>query len=188
MRYWRGSKSGPKIDFSQSSSRSNSMPPIMTTAAMATPIWLPMPPSTTMARIVAQFHELKDRGLTKPWPRAEERAGEAAEQRAHGEGGELGVDGVDAERAAGDLVLAQRFPGAPDGQAPHALGDAVGQQRQRQDHVIEEDRPGAAVGELGRPKNVGEAVSSLRVERQAEEGDARDAGDAGIAVGQRRPS
>ena len=51
-------------------------------------------------------------------PRGEERAGEAGEHRAHREGGELGVGGVDAERTAGDLVLAQRLPGAPDRQAP----------------------------------------------------------------------
>jgi hypothetical protein len=31
-----------------------------------------------------------------------------------GEGGELGACRVDAERAAGDLVFAQRLPGAPD--------------------------------------------------------------------------
>ena len=82
MRYCVGSKSGPKIDFSQSSSRRSSVPPIMTTAAMATPTWLPMPPSTTMARIVAASMKLKDSRLTKPCRAREERAGKAAEQRA----------------------------------------------------------------------------------------------------------
>ena len=43
------------------------MPPIMTTAAMATPIWLPMPPSTTMARMIADSMKVKLSGVTKPW-------------------------------------------------------------------------------------------------------------------------
>ena len=38
------------------------MPPIMTMAAMTTPIWLPMPPSTTMARMVADSMKVKDSG------------------------------------------------------------------------------------------------------------------------------
>ena len=38
----------------------------MTTAAMATPIWLPMPPSTTMARIIADSMKVKLSGEMKP--------------------------------------------------------------------------------------------------------------------------
>ena len=63
---------------------------------------------------------MKDSGETKPWRRGEEGAGEAGEHGAAGKGGELGVGGVDAERAAGDLVLAERLPGAADRQAPQA--------------------------------------------------------------------
>ena len=37
------------------------------TAATATPIMLPMPPSTTMARIVADSRNVKDSGEMKPW-------------------------------------------------------------------------------------------------------------------------
>ena len=48
-------------------------------------------------------------------PGGEERAGEAAEQRAGGERGELRRGDVDAERAAGDFVLAQRLPARPIG-------------------------------------------------------------------------
>ncbi len=62
MRYCVGSKSAPKILFSHSSSRRSSVPPIMTMAAMATPIWLPMPPSTTMATMMALSMKLKDSG------------------------------------------------------------------------------------------------------------------------------
>ena len=59
MRYWVGSKSLPKIAFSTSSSRISSVPPIMMMAAMATPIWLPMPPSTTIATITANSMKVK---------------------------------------------------------------------------------------------------------------------------------
>ena len=62
-------------------------------------------------------------------PHREERAGEAAEEGAERERGELGVGRVDAERAAGDLILAQRLPGAPDRQPAqpqrHEIGDAA---------------------------------------------------------------
>ncbi len=59
--------------------RSASKPPISTTAAMTTPIWLPMPPSTTMARMMADSMKVKLSGLMKPWRVAKKRAGEAAE-------------------------------------------------------------------------------------------------------------
>ena len=96
------------------------MPPTRTTAAIATPNCEPMPPSTTMARMIADSRKLKLSGADEALPHGEERAGEAAEHGADGEGGELGVRGVDAERAAGDLVLAQGFPGPPDRQAAQA--------------------------------------------------------------------
>ena len=67
MRYASGVKSGPKINLRKSSSRRISVPPIITTAAIATPISEPMPPSTTMARMIADSRKTKDSGLTKPW-------------------------------------------------------------------------------------------------------------------------
>src|SRR5262249_31865659 len=67
MRYWVGSKVGPKICLRKSSCRMISVPPIMTTAAIATPIWLPMPPRTTIERIVADSRKVKDSGEIKPW-------------------------------------------------------------------------------------------------------------------------
>ena len=90
--------------------------------------------------------------------RGEERAGEAGEHRAHGESGELGIGGVDAERAAGDLVLAQRLPGAADRQAAQPHSDEAGEQRQRQDHVIEKDD--AVSGENCKPKRAAKPLSS----------------------------
>ena len=102
------------------------MPPISTMAAMTTPIWEPRPPSTTIARMMADSRKAKLSGRDEALPGGEEGAGEAAEHGADGEGGELGVGGVDAERAAGDLVLAQRLPGAADRQAAQADRDEVG--------------------------------------------------------------
>ena len=69
----------------------------------------------------------------KPWRAAKNEPAKPREHRAHGKGGELGVGGVDAERAAGDLVLAQRLPGAADRQPAQPHGDEGGEQRQRQD-------------------------------------------------------
>ncbi len=43
-----------------------SVPPIMMTAAMATPIWLPMPPSTTIDRITANSMNVNVSGEMKP--------------------------------------------------------------------------------------------------------------------------
>ena len=112
------------------SSRNDSGKPISTIAASTTPIWLPMPPSTTIARMIADSMKVKLSGLMKPWRVAKKRAGEAAEHGADGEGRELDVGRVDAERAAGDLVLAQRLPGAAERQPADAQREEVGDQRQ----------------------------------------------------------
>ena len=140
MRYCVGSKSRPNTALSKSSSRISSVPPIMMMAAIATPIWLPMPPSTTMATITADSMKVKLSGEMKPCRAAKNEPAKPREHRADGERRELGVGGVDAERAAGDLVLAQGFPGAPDRQPPQPQRDEGGEQRQRQDHVIKKDR------------------------------------------------
>src|SRR5215510_9797308 len=66
MRYWVGSKSLPNIALRKSSSRMISVPPIMMTAAIATPMRLPMPPSTTMATITADSMKVKLSGEMNP--------------------------------------------------------------------------------------------------------------------------
>ena len=76
----------------------------------------------------------------KPCRAAKNEPAKPREHRADRERGELGVGGVDAERAAGDLVLAQRFPGAPDRQPAQPHGHVGGEQREREDDVVEEDR------------------------------------------------
>ena len=114
--------------------------PIIAAAAMATPSCEPMPPSTTMARIVADSMKVKLSGLTKPLAHGEERAGEAAEHRAERERRELGVGGVDAERAASDLVLAKRLPGPADREPAQPNGHEIGQEREREDQIEKKDR------------------------------------------------
>ncbi len=48
-------------------SRSTSVPPIITTAAIAIPVSEPMPPRTTIARMTADSRKTKLSGETKPW-------------------------------------------------------------------------------------------------------------------------
>ena len=96
----------------------------------------------------------------------EERAGKAAEHRAEREGGELGVGGVDAERPAGDLVLAQRFPRPPDRQPAEPQRDEIGEEREREDQIEKKDR--AVDRRVGEMEDRGEAVVVV-VEGNAEE-------------------
>ena len=58
----------PKTSIRHSSRpRNTSKPPIITSAAMATPSWLPRPPSTTIARMIALSMKVKLSGLMKAW-------------------------------------------------------------------------------------------------------------------------
>ena len=95
---------------------------------------------------------------------------------------------VDAERAAGDLVLAQRLPGPAERQPAQAQRDPVGQQREAEDDVIEEDRRAGSGSAARCPKKPAKRARPARhAELQAEQRRARDAGDAVRAVGQRHP-
>ena len=157
-------------------------------AASTTPIWLPMPPSTTIARIVADFDEGEAFRADEPLPRGEETAGEAAEHRADRKRRQLDVGRVDAERAAGDLVLAQRFPGAADRQPADAQREQVGDQRQRQDQVIEKDH--SLVGREVDAEQLSEGhlpSGALRANGSPKKRRPRDAGDAVGAAGHRGP-
>src|SRR5579862_4942120 len=143
-----------------------------------------------LAAHAAQYHDRQDRGRfqererfrrDKTLSRGEKRAGKAGEHRAHGKCGELGIGGVDAERAAGNFVLAERFPGAADRQPPQPHGDESRKKRQRQNDVIEEDDP---VDRTERQaEHRGKSVV-IGVERNAEQRGPRDAADAGVTVGQ----
>ena len=85
-----------------------------------------------MARIVADSMKVKLSGLTKPWRTAKKDPAKPPKNGAEREGREFGVGRVDAERAAGDLILAQGFPGAADRQPPQPQRHEVGEQREAQ--------------------------------------------------------
>ena len=76
----------------------------------------------------------------KPWRAAKNEPAKPANMPPMANAVELGVGGVDAERPAGDLVLAQRLPGAPDRQTAQPHRDVGGEQRQAEDQVVQEDR------------------------------------------------
>ena len=119
----------------------------------------------------------------KPSRVAKNAPAKPAEHGAHGEGGELGRGCVDAKRAAGDLVLAQRLPGASDRQPPQPQRDPVGEERQRNDEVVE--KHGALRRRVGEAESRGKAVVGGG-ERQSEERRMRR-GDAVRAAGEILP-
>src|SRR5262245_49126070 len=86
-----------------------------------------------------RLHEGERLRADEPLPRGKEGPGEASEHGPGGEGGELGNGGVDAERAASDLILAHRLPGSPDGKAAQPQRGEIGENDQKKDHVIEKD-------------------------------------------------
>src|SRR5207248_11258542 len=100
----------------------------------------------------------------------------------HGERRELGSGGVDAERAAGDLVLAQGLPGAADRQPSQTGGDRGGEQGQCEDQVVEKDRP---VDRTELESEPGGETLIAGVERNAEKARPRNPGDARITVSHR---
>ncbi len=131
-----------------------------------------------------QFLEGKGFRADKTLPGGEEGAGEAAEHRARRKCRELGRRGVDAERAAGDFILAQRFPGAADGEPAQADRYPVGEQRQRQDQIKQKDD---AVGRREFDAESGRQPIVARRQRNAEHGRPRNAADAVRAAGQALP-
>ena len=107
--------------------------------------------------------------------RFDETEQDAAEHGAEHKGRELDVGHVHAHRLARDLVLAHRLPGAADRQLAQALDEQIGEQGQREDQVIEKDdamRRRVLQSEEGGKGR----IVARRLERQAEEGRARNRG------------
>jgi hypothetical protein len=119
--------------------------------------------------MIADSRKTKDSGETKPWRAAKKEPAKAAEHRARGESRELGRHRIDAERTAGDLVFAQRFPGTADRHAAQTDGDEGRQQAERQDQIEQED---LVVGRRHRQaEDLGEVVRRTDIERpDAEDG------------------
>src|SRR5690606_24399727 len=104
-----------------------------------------------------------------------ERSCETAEHRADGKCRELGVAGVDPERAAGNLVFPQRLPSSPDGKLAQTQRDDVSDQCQQEDDVIEIDE---AVDRIVSEAEEGSEPAIAATKFQTEEsgfGNARDA-------------
>ncbi|KGQ02267.1 hypothetical protein BBAD15_g12524 [Beauveria bassiana D1-5] len=136
----------------------------------------------------AQHHDRQDQrrldegegfGVDHALARREERAAETGEGRAQRERRQLDAGRVQAQRTAGDLVLAQRLPGAADRHADQARRDEQRHQRQQQRHHVQIDhhvlvleRQAEEVMERGAPFRAG-ATRHLQAEHRRL-GNARD--------------
>ena len=184
MRYWVGSKSSPKIAFIQSSSRMSSGTPIITAAAMATPSCEPMPPSTTMARIVADSMKVKLSGLTNPCRTAKNEPAKPPNIAPSAKAVSLVLVVLMPSERQAISSSRKRLPGPADRQPAQPEGHEIGQKREREDQIEKEDR--AVDRRVRQMEDRGEAVV-LVVEGNAEEGDLGNAADAGVAVGEIDP-
>ena len=117
-------------------SRPSSGAPTSTAAAAAMPK-RPPPPSTTTGEHERALGEGEALRRDEALVRGEEAAGETAQRRAGGEGAELDERGIEPHGGAGDLVLAQRLPGAADRQPAQARREGQRRQRHRQDHEVQ---------------------------------------------------
>ena len=182
MRYWvdrspgRRSASSSRVRASVRARRSSPQ------AAMATPSCEPIPPSTTIARMVADSMKVKLSGLTTPGaPRR--RVGEPGEHRPERKAVSLVlVVLMPSERQA--ISSSRRPPRRGRSAAGAAQRDEVGEQRERQDEIEQEHRTIDRRG--GQMKDRGENVIFV-IGRNAEEADIRNAGNAGVAVGEIHP-
>ena len=85
------------------------------------------------------FPEGEGIGGDRTLPGGVKRARQSGKRRADGERGEFDPGGIDAERAAGDFVLTQRFPGAANRHAQEAVNHPQRQQAEAEDDEVEED-------------------------------------------------
>src|SRR5262249_24446568 len=86
-----------------------------------------------------RLHEGERLRADEALPRGEESSGKASEHRPGGESSKLADRGVDAERAAGNLILPHRLAGPPDGKAAQPQRDEIGENDEQKDYIAEED-------------------------------------------------
>jgi hypothetical protein len=67
-----------------------------------------------MLNTMADSRKVKLSGLTKAHAGAEKGTGQAGEQRAHGIGQQLELEGVDAHQFGGGFIFTDGFPGPAD--------------------------------------------------------------------------
>jgi len=130
MRYCVGSKRRSENVLEEIQIAHDLVPPIMTMAAMATPIWLPMPPAPR-SRGWSRFKEVKDSGEMKPCRAAKNEPAKPANIAPMAKAVSLVLVVLMPSERHGDLVFALRLPGAADRQSAQAHGDEAGEQRQR---------------------------------------------------------
>ncbi len=122
--------------------------------------------------------KVKLSGLMKPWRVAKKEPAKPPNMAPRRKRRELGVGRVDAERPAGDLVFAQRLPGAADRQLADAGHEQVGDQGQDQDQEIEEGHPlQAGIGYAEELVEGGHPLRRRTFEHHPEQGRARNVGE-----------
>ena len=116
------------------------------TAPRITPQMLPMPPSTTIASTMTDSTSTKLSGLMKPCV-AEKMPPEMPPNDAPiANASSFMLRGVDAHRAGGDLVLADRLPGAADARVLQPQVDDDDDEQHQHQQVVVLDRAGEARG------------------------------------------
>ena len=112
----------------------------MMMAAMATPIWLPMPPSTTIATITADSMKVKLSGEMKPCRAAKNDPAKPPNMAPMANAVSLVV--VVLMPSARQAISSSRSASQarPIGNRRSRMVIERGDQRQHQDHVVEKDR------------------------------------------------
>ena len=140
--------------------------PIMTAAAIATPSCEPMPPSTTIARMVADSMKVKLSGLTKPWRTAKNEPAKPPNIAPSANAVSLVVVVLMPSDRQAISSSRKRLPGAADRQPAQPQRDEIGQERERKDQIEKKDR--AVDRRVGQVEDRREAVVVV-VEGYAEE-------------------
>ncbi len=96
-----------------------------------------MPPSTTIARISADSPKFTDSGLMKPCRAVKKAPAKPPNNAPIAKAVSLLLVVLMPSDAAGDLVLAQRLPGASDRQPAQPVDDDGGEHDRAQHDVIE---------------------------------------------------
>ena len=133
---------------------------------MIGPNSVPMPPMIGAEDELDRARDVEDLlGKQIVVVEGEEHAGDRGHAGGENDGDHLVAESVDAERAGGLLVLADGLPEIADAALEQEMAEHQRGERERQQHVVEHDRPAAQI-----PKIVGGVVG----DRQEEAGGTAD--------------
>ena len=107
-------------------------------AASTTPIWLPMPPSTTMARMVALSMKVKLSGLMKPWRVAKNEPAKPPNIAPSAKAVSLVLVGLMPSALQAISSSRSASQARPIGRRRRRSDDEIGEQRQQQDQESRE--------------------------------------------------